>query len=83
MTTSKTLKSHIKCKKCKKGKKKGKKGAKTCKKRCENAQKGTKWENISPGEKYSPGKNFAGERFRHLPKISSLNPDEIFPDNVY
>ena len=32
--------------------------------------------------KISPGRNFAGEKFRHLPKISSLFPDEIFPDKV-
>ena len=42
---------------------------------------------IFAGEKYSPGKNirrgkiFAGEKFR-LPKISSLFPDEIFPEKV-
>ena len=61
-------------------------------------QKGTKWETTLPvkksswknssgknfvGEKYSPGKNFAGEKFRHLPKISSLFPDEFFPDKVW
>ena len=42
---------------------------------------------IFVGEKFrrgkiSPGKNFAREKFRHLPKISSLFPDEVFPDKV-
>ena len=37
---------------------------------------------------YSPGKIFVGEKyslgqkFRHLTKISSLFPDEVFPDKV-
>ena len=32
--------------------------------------------------KFSPGKIFVGENFRHLTKISSLFPDEVFPDKV-
>ena len=32
--------------------------------------------------KFSPGKIFVGENFRHLTKISSLFPDEVFPEKV-
>ena len=35
------------------------------------------------GAKVSSGKIFAGENFRHLTKISSLFPDEVFPDKVH
>ena len=40
----------------------------------QKVQKGTICE-----EENIHGKNFPGEKFRHLPKISSLFPDEIFP----
>ena len=39
-------------------------------------------ENFRRG-KFSSGKIFVGENFRHLTKISSLFPDEVFPDKVY
>ena len=29
-------------------------------------------------EKYLPGNNFTGEKFSHIPKISSLFPDMYF-----
>ena len=35
------------------------------------------------GEKYSSGKNFAGEKFRQLSRISSILTDEFFPDKVF
>ena len=38
---------------------------------------------IFVGAKVSSGKIFVGENFRHLTKISSLFPDEVFPDKVY
>ena len=37
---------------------------------------------IFAGGKFSSGKIFVGENFRHLTKISSLFPDEVFPDKV-
>ena len=39
-------------------------------------------ENFRRG-KFSSGKIFVGENFRHLTKISSLFPDEVFPDKVF
>ena len=44
--------------------------------------------NIFVGETYSSGKHirrgniFVGEKFRQLSKISSIFPDELFPDKV-
>ena len=34
------------------------------------------------GENFGRGKFFVGENFRHLQKILSFFPDEIFPDKV-